>query len=102
MRRLRCHELIGRRVVDRDGKCIDHLVDFVATPVGDRLTISALLVGPRAFVARVAQRRWLLGDLAPIEIPWSEVIEVGDTVRVAVSRDSARGRRASRQPGAGR
>lgn len=95
MTRLRFHELVGRRVVDRDGKLIDHVADLMATPVDDRLTISALLVGPAAFVARVGQRRWLGPDRGPIEIAWREVVDVGDEIRVTVDRDEARRRRPS-------
>jgi sporulation protein YlmC with PRC-barrel domain len=102
MTRLRFHELVGRRVVDRDGRLIDHVVDLTATPVDGRLTVSALLVGPAAFLARIGQRRWLVPGRSPIEIPWGEVVEVGDEIRVAIDGDAARRRRTGRPSATGR
>ena len=84
--RVRLHELMGRRVVDCDGKLVDHLADVVARPVDGRLAVTALLVGRRALFARVARRRWLGAARGPIVVPWQQVEELGEEVRLRVAR----------------
>ncbi len=98
MSRHRWHALVGRRVLDADGRVIDHLVDLVAQPKGDRMTVSALLVGPGAVFTRIGQTRWIGADRGPIEIPWSDVVEMGDVIRVRGRRDDLRRERRGRSP----
>ena len=98
MSRHRWHALVGRRVVDADGLVIDHLVDLVAQPKGDRMTVSALLVGPRAVFTRIGQTRWIGADRGPVEIPWSDVVELGNVIRVRARRDDLLPTRRRRAP----
>ena len=97
--RLRWHELARRTVLAAGGERIGHVVDLVTAPVDDRMTVTALLVGRRAWWGRMVQSRWLMRD-PPIEIAWADVVEMGDEIRTNVSRDEARHRRAGPHTGA--
>jgi sporulation protein YlmC with PRC-barrel domain len=91
-RRVRWHELARRPVLDVDGKRIGHVVDVVAAPVDDRMTVRGLLVGRKAWWGRIVQSRWFNVGRQPIEIAWDDVVELGDEVRTGVRRDVARHR----------
>ena len=100
-RRMRWHELARRPVLDVEGKRIGHVVDVAAAPVDDdRLAIRGLLVGPRAWWARIMQTRWLGPQRQPIEIAWDDVVEVGEQIRTGVRREEARHREAGPHTGA--
>jgi sporulation protein YlmC with PRC-barrel domain len=49
---LRLQQLMGRRVVDADGRHIGRVVECLAEPDGDELRVVGLLVGARAWAAR--------------------------------------------------
>ena len=98
--RVRWHELAGRPVLDAEGRRIGHVVDVVAAPVDDSMTVRALLVGRRAWWGRIVQSRWFKPEREPIEIGWDDVVELGDAIRTRVQRDAARHRRAGPHTGA--
>jgi sporulation protein YlmC with PRC-barrel domain len=49
---LRLQQLMGRRVVDADGRRVGRVVECLAEPDGDELRVTGLLVGPHAWAAR--------------------------------------------------
>lgn len=99
-RRVRWHELARRPVLDADGRRIGHVVDVVAAPVDDRLVVRALLVGQRAWWARIVQSRWFTSARQPMEVAWEDVVELGDEIRTRAHGDEARRRRAGPHTGA--
>ena len=100
--RVRWHELARRPVLGDGGKRIGHVVDVVASPVDDRMTVVALLVGRRAWWGRIVQSRWFKPPGRPVEIAWDDIVELGDEIRTGVRREDVRHRRAGRQKGSQR
>jgi sporulation protein YlmC with PRC-barrel domain len=80
------HDLVGRKVVDCDGQLIDHILDLVCRPIEGQLTVTGLLVGPDAILARLGLHRGLRGRHHRVEIPWENIAEVGDDIRLKISR----------------
>jgi sporulation protein YlmC with PRC-barrel domain len=80
------HDLVGRKVVDRDGHLIDHTLDLVCRPIDGQLTVTALLVGPYTILARLGLHRGLRGRHRRVEIPWENIAELGDDIRLTLSR----------------
>jgi len=75
------------QIVDSDGcKCgIVDDIEFEGEP-GQRLAVTAILVGPGAYAGRVP--RWLLwimqriGGRRIVRIPWSEVTDIASTLQL--------------------
>jgi sporulation protein YlmC with PRC-barrel domain len=73
------HDVVGRSVVTADGRLAGRIVDLHAQPDGERLGITALLVGPTAFLRRIA-------TVAPARsIPWRVVNRIGNRVELDVT-----------------
>jgi sporulation protein YlmC with PRC-barrel domain len=66
---LRVQQLMGRRVVDADGRRIGRVVECLAEPDGDELRVVGLLVGWRAWAARFGSARGDAGRL----VQWEEI-----------------------------
>ena len=66
---LRVQQLMGRRVVDANGRRIGRVVECLAEPDGDELRIVGLLVGWRAWAARFGSA-W--GDAGRL-VQWEEI-----------------------------
>jgi sporulation protein YlmC with PRC-barrel domain len=83
--RVRWHDLIWKPVVDADGRKIGPLVDLVATPEGEGLRVTALLVGQRELLHRIG---WHHIDPERLgrrrEIPWELVTDVRGAVHLNV------------------
>jgi sporulation protein YlmC with PRC-barrel domain len=80
------HELIGRKVFDSDGQLIDHTLDLVCRPIDGRLTVTGLLVGPYRIFARLGLHRGLRRRHHRVEVSWENIAELGDDIRLKVSR----------------
>ena len=74
MSHTRYAELVGKTVVDGDGRTVGRVADLVAERRGDDLCVVGLLVGPGALLRRIAfQRRpWRGGPLAQY-VAWEQV-----------------------------
>lgn len=79
-------EVLDQEIVDADGVACGMVDDlaFRDTPQGP--VVTALLVGPGAWQARLPAllrvlARWMFGN-ARIEVPWSEVKEVDERVQL--------------------
>jgi sporulation protein YlmC with PRC-barrel domain len=62
-------QLMGRRVVDADGRHIGRVVECLAEADRDELRVVGLLVGPRAWTARFGSA---LGDAGRF-VQWEEI-----------------------------
>jgi len=82
---LRYHELVGKTVVAADGQRLGRVADLTAARRGNGLVVTALLVGPAAFVQRVGLR-WLRrrGGPPPYRVPWPVVARIDDRVHLSV------------------
>ncbi len=80
------HELVGRQVVDCDGQVIDHTLDLVCRPIQGQLTVTGLLVGPDTILARLGLHRGVRGQHRQVEISWENIAELGDDIRLKISR----------------
>lgn len=75
--RIRYSDLVGRQVVDADGVKVGRIHDLLAERQGERLRVTALLLGDAALFQRILfQRRRGARLLRPRVIPWSLVAEV--------------------------
>ena len=84
--RMRYYELVGKRVRDSEGRKIGYIADLVAEAQGERLCVTALLVGPAALARRISFKRGLLfRDLPPLRIPWHLVERIDDQVHLRVT-----------------
>lgn len=77
---IRYYELIGKRVVDAEGHALGRLVDLAAEQRGDALAISALRIGPRSLLDRIASIGVLSEWERAREIPWERVDRVGTAI----------------------
>jgi sporulation protein YlmC with PRC-barrel domain len=75
------HDVVGRRVFDAEGKAVGHVADLIAVRDGRDLVVDALVVGPRALLARFGVVRGWRPD-ANREIPWALVADFGEVVRL--------------------
>jgi len=50
--------LIGRRVLDREGRSVGRLEEMRATKEGDYYVVSDFYIGPSAFIERFAARHF--------------------------------------------
>lgn len=81
--RVRYGELIGKEVVDAEGKRVGRIADVVAEPERGRLRVTALLVGAGALAARIGFKRFaFLAPMRALTIPWDQVAAVGDQVQL--------------------
>lgn len=75
--RIRADELIGRRMVNISGKRIGYVHDLRAERIGNQLCVTALMVGPRAWLVKLGVSRGL-----GREVVWENIVELGATIRV--------------------
>lgn len=69
--RVTYHQLVGLRVVDRDGRHVGRVVDLVAEPAGEgRLYVTGLLVGRTALMRRIGRARW---QPHPRVVAWADI-----------------------------
>ncbi|NJC72285.1 hypothetical protein HC031_21570 [Planosporangium thailandense] len=83
------HQIVGRRVVDRDNRPVGRVVDLIARSPDDRtIRVTGLLVGRRALIQRIGRDRW---NLHPVVVGWSEVADLDDEhIRLRTRRDDLR------------
>jgi sporulation protein YlmC with PRC-barrel domain len=87
MQTLRYHQLIGKRVVSADGQIVGRVADLTAERSGDALVVTALLVGPTAFLRRLGLGRWLpFVERRPCRVPWRAIERIDDRIRLRVPR----------------
>lgn len=94
------HDLLGKRVVAADGRQLGRIVDLVAERRGERLCVTALLVGRAGLARRIGVARWPLRrlHLAPSHrIPWRLVTRIGGEVYLAGNEPPVAAREAGAQ-----
>ena len=75
--RIRADELIGLKVVNMSGKTIGHVHDLRAERMGNQLCVTALMVGPRAWLVKLGIARGLGREIA-----WERIMDIGKTIRI--------------------
>src|SRR4051794_34029953 len=86
--KIRYQQLIGRPVMTADGHSIGRIADLTAAGRSGELRVTGLLVGPAAFIRRIASRHLgIFRAVPPREVPWELVADVGDTVTLRFRRD---------------
>jgi len=81
------HHLVGKPVVDADGKRVGRVVDLRAEACGEAFCVTALLVGPTSMLRRLGI--WWSGLLGAEEcgvVPWEAVARIEDEVHLRVPR----------------
>lgn len=87
--RIRYHQLVGKPVLSADGTRLGRVHDLEAQGSGGCLEVTALLVGPAAFVRRIAFRLRPPGSGLVASVPWHLVGRIdGDAVHLRVARDA--------------
>jgi sporulation protein YlmC with PRC-barrel domain len=84
---LRYHELVGKEVVTAEGQPVGRLVDLVAEKRGEMLRVTALLVGPVAFLARFGLGWPPFRALTPRTLPIAWVDHIDDRIHLRPRRD---------------
>lgn len=87
---MRYWELIDKEVLDIAGLRIGHIADLVAERQGDDLCVTALRIGPRALVRRIAFRRVPLPEHTSHQIPWRYVTHIDQRVHLAITHTELR------------
>jgi sporulation protein YlmC with PRC-barrel domain len=83
--RITYHQILGRRVVDRDDRHVGHVVDLIADSHNDHLQVIHLLVGQRALAQRIGCDQW---NLHPITVPWTLIAQLDeDHIRLRIPRE---------------
>ena len=74
MPRSRYSDLVGKTVVEADGRRLGRVADLVAGRRGESVCVMGLLIGPGALLRRIALRRSPFGG-GPLAryIPWEQV-----------------------------
>lgn len=81
--RLSYHDLVGRRVIDPNGASLGRVVDLTAEAEGDRLVVTTLLIGPRAFLPRIGfMPKGGAGGSPFREVAWRAVARIDDAIRL--------------------
>jgi sporulation protein YlmC with PRC-barrel domain len=93
-RALRLDDVLGKRVVDRDGQAYGRVRE-IQMDDGDPPTIAFLLAGSAALIIRLGLRGWLRRQVRcrvrAYRVAWATVVEVG-TNEVVVSERPERWR----------
>ncbi|HLH21760.1 MAG TPA: PRC-barrel domain-containing protein [Chloroflexota bacterium] len=77
--------LIDKPVVTADGERIGRVADLAAEARGERLYVTALLVGPGSLLRRISFKRVAqLDPAAARQIPWELVARIGRDIRLRV------------------
>jgi sporulation protein YlmC with PRC-barrel domain len=79
-------EVLDHEVVDADGVSCGMVDDIELGPAGSATGVKALLLGPGAWTERLPRRlrglaRRVFGQ-GLVRIPWEEVIQVGEVIRL--------------------
>ncbi len=94
-RALRLDDVLGKRVVDRDGHAYGRVREIQMDDDGDPPTIAFLLAGSAALIIRLGLRGWLRRQVRrrvpAYRVAWATVVEVG-TDDVVVSERPERWR----------
>src|SRR4051794_22926752 len=86
---MRYHQLVGKTVIAADGQIVGRVADLMAERSGDALVVTALLVGPTAFLRRLGLRApWRVGDHRPCRVPWRMVERVDARIHLRVPRST--------------
>jgi sporulation protein YlmC with PRC-barrel domain len=80
---LRLQQLMGRKVVDADGRRVGRVVECLAEADGDELCVVGLLVGPRAWAARFGSGVGHAGRL----VTWEEIAALEPYITLQVPVD---------------
>jgi sporulation protein YlmC with PRC-barrel domain len=87
MNTVRYHQLVGKTVVTVDGATVGRVADLMADRSGDALVVTALLVGPTAFLRRVGLGRWRPFASGPSRlVPWQAVERIDGRIHLRVTR----------------
>lgn len=93
MPRTRYAELVGKMVIDGDGRAVGRVADVIAERRGESLCVTGLLVGPGALLRRIAFRRWPFGD-APLAqfVPWERIERIERRIYLHLAERPTMGR----------
>jgi sporulation protein YlmC with PRC-barrel domain len=84
---MRYHQLVGKTVIAADGQIVGRVADLMAEQSGDALVVTALLVGPRAFLRRLGLRApWSDSDRHPCGVPWQAVERIDERIHLRLPR----------------
>jgi sporulation protein YlmC with PRC-barrel domain len=75
--RIRADELIGLKVVNMAGKAIGHVHDLRAERKQNQLCVTALMVGPRAWLVKLG-----IAHGFETEIAWERIVDIGKSIRI--------------------
>ncbi len=82
---MRYYVLVGKRVIASDGRKVGRIADLVAKAEGDKLCVTAMLVGPSALIRRITFNRSRLFQVAsPLKIPWHLVDRINEKVYLRI------------------
>lgn len=81
--RVRMHDILGREVVDAEGKTLGRVFDLVATHQGDTLRVTSLLVGTGAVRSRFGWTNQPTGR----EIQWDQIQSWQPRIRLRTGAD---------------
>jgi sporulation protein YlmC with PRC-barrel domain len=86
---MRYYELVGKRVVTADGQRIGRVGDLFAEHADGRLRVTALIVGPSAWIRRIGFKRTkMLHTLPARSIPWRTVARIAKDIELCVDAAS--------------
>ena len=74
-------ELLGRKVQDADGRDMGRVYDMEAEDVGNELRVTALLVGPAAWLTRFGWTDRAHGR----RIPWEDIASLSPHITLRTS-----------------
>ena len=86
-RALRLDDVVGKRVVDREGRAYGRVREIQMDDDVEPPTVAFLLAGSAALIIRLGLRGWLRQQvhrrLRAYRVPWASVVEIGADVVVA-------------------
>ncbi len=83
---MRLGDLVGTKVVDRDGRCYGRVTELAIRAASDPPEIDRLLIGAAALAIRVGVRGWLRRLIRrrfpAYVVPWSSIETIGARIVV--------------------